>query len=613
MLTKKLGLGAGSRILYCLFVLLGLAWLCGGGPVWADEGEVQPEESGLPHAEHILILDVSGSMGSARPEWGQYGSFKEGFTSDYCRFWQELLAPEDGFLYGEDAAVLFPCSYYGKREEQRRDLYAQLSEGLTLRQVAESLQRRDAQGNALCPGPDSDGAMGPEGMLTGLREAMDEAKTRGKAPLHFYWFLTDNGFDDSSEKLPEAFYNFLSYNGEPSFAQVWFAPLRRLPGGRGDLVLYLAVQEDKPGTWRPEWSEALIDNVLNPRLNAMWPGEEFKRRFVDLRGTIFADDGVALVASAKDFQRCLVPIPAEPFEGKDRWCSVSRVPIATGEQALKLVLMDNHAAAKSGYENAVSVRCKVRPPKGWNICNINAPHGQSYTCVSSVSPDEEQILKDGLRIEFGQAPTVTKGSWRGTKPIVWTVVANDKARDVVEKHSEGVDIELLLCLPTTIDFSRLSDEQQSGLDQELFSQIANLDRLERFILRVAPDEMVVEREWIGDKPVFMRLSVAEQNLWQQWKNGGLPAVARGLGEKLAQGAAPGSAAAKLSESLQGAKGGGILAWLLLGLLLLLAALIALAVYLHRRSKGTAQAPKKKKQNDSDEEDLDYLSGGDDDA
>lgn len=605
------------RVLTVLtLALAGVFVPCLGGVAWGDEDESAEFSEALPSVEHVLILDVSGSMSSERPQWGQYGTFATGFTPGYCKFWQELLAPEAGLLNGDDPAMIYPCSFYGKREKQRQDLYAQASENLVLQNVAEKLQQRDAKGNALCPGPDSDGAMGNEGMLTGLRQAMEAAKSRSAAPFRFYWFLTDNGFDDSSEKLPEGFYEFLSSEGESSFAQVWFAPLRRLPEGQGDLVLYLAIQEDEPGSWRPEWSETLMDNVLNPRLNAMWPDEQFKRRFVDLRGTCanVGEDGIDLIAEVKGFQRCTVPLPEDAFNGKERWCSVSKAGSAeAGSQAFSLALLDNHAAAKSGYENAVSLRCKVRPPRGWNICNVNIKGGQIYRVVSSLSPEEEQTLQKGLRLEFGQAPTIAKGSWRGTKPIVWNIIADDAAKRVIAAHPGGVELELILRLPTTIDFTKLDEEQQSGLDKELFSEIANLDRLERFILQVEPDEMVVERAWVSDKPIHLCLSASEQNIWQLCMKGDLSGVARAIGGKLASSAVPDSLQAKVGDLLQGANGGGYLVLFLLGSLLLLVGLIFLVKFLVKRvKKMSLDAAQNKNNKKNNEEDLDDLYGGSDD-
>ena len=205
-------------------------------------------QSGPPQVEHVVILDTSGSMSSCRPQWGQYGTYDGGFTANLKDFLEVLLAPDERYLRGSDPAALYPCSFYGRREEKRRDAYRLASRGLTLKGVPEKLAARDEKGKAVCPGPDSDGAMGNDGMLQGLQQAMREAKERHAAPEYIYWLLTDNGFDDSAEKLPEEFYRFLARDGEKSLAQVWFAPLRQLPEGNGHLVLYVVIQEDAPGT-----------------------------------------------------------------------------------------------------------------------------------------------------------------------------------------------------------------------------------------------------------------------------------------------------------------------------------------------------------------------------
>ena len=524
-------------------------------------------QGGPPQAEHVIILDTSGSMSSSRPQWGQYGTYDGGFTANIKDFLEVLLAPDGRYLRGDDPTVLYPCSFYGRREEKRREAYRLLSRGLTLQNFAEKLAARDDKGKAVCPGPDSDGAMGNDGMLQGLQQAMREAKERHAAPVHIYWFLTDNGFDDSAEKLPEEFYRFLARDGEKSLAQVWFAPLRQLPEGNGHLVLYVIIQEDVPGTWQSSWSEELAEKVLQPRLEAMWPNDEFRRRLVDLRATRSGDDsGVNLMAEPKDFQRCLTPIPVDAFNGTASWCSMRRVPsVKAGQDAYAVDILDNRQAQKSGYEYAASVRCNVRPPRGWNICNVNVPGGrQPYFIASALSDEEKRIIESGLFIEFGQAATVAKGSKRGTKPIVWTFASSPEVRRLLTNYPQGVELELQIKMPTTIDFSKLSEQQQSGLDKELFAYIAHLDMLERFIMGAAAGEQKIQREWICENPVRLTLTAGAGDWLDQLLN------------QIMSQAAPGSALAKAAAL---ASSESIRPWLLWILIAIFAALLLIIILL----------------------------------
>ena len=564
-----------------LTILSGLLWLL---LTWPALGQAE-----VPSIEHVLILDTSGSMSCGRPQWGQYGTYEGGFAANIVGFWETLLAPDGQYLRGDDAAELYPCSFYGKREEKRRACYREASQGLTLQNLPAKLQERDASGKAAAPGPDSDGAMGNEGMLEGLKLAMREAQQRQAAPVHIYWFLTDNGFDDSAEKLPEEFYRFLSRDGEPSFVQAWFAPLRKLPGGNGNLVLYVLIQADSPEAWQASWSEELAEKVLQPRLEAMWPGEEFRRRLVDLRGTYSSDDGIALYAEPKDFQRCLTPVPADAFGGSDTWCAMRRRPSVTaGTDAYETELLDNRAAEKSGYEYASSVRCNVRPPRGWNICNVNVPGGrQAYSVVSPLSEEERTAIESGLFIEFGQAATVAKGNKRGTKPIVWTLAASPEAQRVVVGHSEGVELDLQIKMPTTIDFSKLAEQQQSGMDKELFAYIAHLDLLERFIMGAVHGETSVQREWICEKPVRLVLTTGAGNWLDQ--------MLRDIQEQVGSGSALGKAAAWAS----GEKVRPWLLWILLAPLLLLLLILILLLWLIRNVRQLKKQNQRSKAGDGE--------------
>lgn len=527
-------------------------------------------QSGIPPIEHVVLLDTSGSMSSYRPQWGQYGTYENGFAPTVTRFLGFLLAPDGQYLRGEDAAVLYPCSFYGKRDEKRREAYRAASQNLTLQDMSARLGARADDGKARCPGPDSDGAMGNDGMLQGLRQAMQEAHERQSASLHVYWFLTDNGFDDSAEKLPEEFYKFLARDGEKSLAQVWFAPLRQLPDGNGNLVLYVIIQEDTPGLWQASWSDEMAEKVLQPRLEELWPNDSFRRRLIDLRATQAGEgDDIVLLAEPKDFQRCLTPIPADAFSGADPWCSMRRVPsVKAGQDAYAVDLLDNRQSQKSGYEYASSVRCNVRPSRGWNICNVNVPGGrQPYSVVSPLSDEEKRLVESGLFIEFGQAATVAKGSKRGAKPIVWTFASTPEVRRLLTNYPQGVELELQIKMPTTIDFSKLAEQQQSGLDKELFAYIAHLDLLERFIMGAAVGEQKVQREWVCENPVRLTLTAGAGDWLDQMLN------------QIMSQAAPGSALAKAAALASSEAIRPWLLWILIAILVALLLIIALLIWL----------------------------------
>ena len=274
------------KILLCLFLLLGVTiWeFVTVEPVQADPGGV------IPPATHVILLDVSGSMSSNNPKYGQYGTYANGFADSVVQLFAGLLAPDGKTLRAEDNVVIMPFTSDGADGGRVRKVV----KGLTLADFVKALNDPNQ-----VPGP-GDGGWG-KGMVPHLKRAMDlPGAADGVKGIRFYWILTDNGLGNAPGQDPFPYYRQL--RDDERFSHVWFMPLNCLPKGNGNLVLYLILQHtDEDSVWTND-----LFKLLQERLNGkIWPN--FKREIVSFRPLIKkvkidGKESRALILKTSDFE-----------------------------------------------------------------------------------------------------------------------------------------------------------------------------------------------------------------------------------------------------------------------------------------------------------------------
>ncbi len=220
------------RFLWILLVGVGLF----GGQAWAQSPPPAPPAS----VEHVLMMDVSGSMGK-----GGYGD-RTRFAEETRGLLERLLAPDGTLLRGQDPLVLFPfADPQTELAEDRKPV-----EGLDLGGLRPALE----------------GLSGPGGGATDLRAALERALARPRrTPATVFWILTDNENNFQGQRSDEPFYLLL--RDAPELRNVYFVPLaapRSASGSAGAgekagaLVLYLAVASNRADA---RWLDPFVKQV----------------------------------------------------------------------------------------------------------------------------------------------------------------------------------------------------------------------------------------------------------------------------------------------------------------------------------------------------------------
>ena len=348
------------KILLCLFLLLGVTiWeFVTVEPVQADPGGV------IPPATHVILLDVSGSMSSNNPKYGQYGTYANGFADSVVQLFAGLLAPDGKTLRAEDNVVIMPFTSDGADGGRVRKVV----KGLTLADFVKALNDPNQ-----VPGP-GDGGWG-KGMVPHLKRAMDlPGAADGVKGIRFYWILTDNGLGNAPGQDPFPYYRQL--RDDERFSHVWFMLLNCLPKGNGNLVLYLILQHtDEDSVWTND-----LFKLLQERLNGkIWPN--FKREIVSFRPLIKkvkidGKESRALILKTSDFETS-----ENAGSENDEWDRAVtgldgsyEVPMTCDEQG--------------NYQG--ELRFKAALPDGWKLKRLT---GAKYK-VTDKSPDDVDIRID---------------------------------------------------------------------------------------------------------------------------------------------------------------------------------------------------------------------------
>ena len=299
-------------------LLLGLLLSACSSGAWAG-----PEAPPVP-AEHVLMLDVSGSMGQ-----GGYGDSTR-FSEEIRGLLGSLLAPDGRLFRPQDPLILQPFS----------DPQTEQVEGRT------PLEGQDLQGL----GQALDSLPGPGGGATDLKVALERAMHRPRtSPVRLYWILTDNENNFQGQRSDEPFYLLL--RDAPELRNVYFIPLAAprsadgSPGTAGEragaLVLYLAVaSEDADVRWlEPVLRE--VESRLARSLGFTVQAVLFRPLYVrpdqpvlDVGQKVFSDPGKGLPpdrwpVAARDASRYLVSLRLQPggevCQGRLRFTFLSRL------------------------------------------------------------------------------------------------------------------------------------------------------------------------------------------------------------------------------------------------------------------------------------------------
>lgn len=248
-----------------LLVLLLLALTaCGSGPTpepspTASVAAVASDDPAVvlvpPPAEHLVLLDVSGSM-----KKGGYGD-KNGFSPELVGRLAKLLAPDGAAFREADPLTLMP---FADPTTRVQDPVA-----TTLGQASQAL----------------DALEGPGGGATNLKLALETALQRPSTGLRFLWILTDNENNFQGQRSDLPYYELL--RDDPRIGRVWFFPLAAPqsasggPEGAGALVLYLVTS---PLDGDTRWVEPFVRTV-ETRLTDAWgfamQGVLFRPLYVD--------------------------------------------------------------------------------------------------------------------------------------------------------------------------------------------------------------------------------------------------------------------------------------------------------------------------------------------
>lgn len=270
-------------------------------PAPAATTEVAP-----PAAEHLLLLDVSGSMTK-----GGYGD-AQGFSPELVSRLAKLLAPDGAGFREADPLTLMP---FADPTTRVQDPVA-----TTLGQAAQAL-------NAL---------EGPGGGATNLKLALEAALQRPSTGLRFLWILTDNENNFQGQRSDLPYYELL--RDHPRIGRVWFFPLAAPrsatggPEGAGALVLYLVTSPLEGDT---RWVEPFVRTV-ETRLTEAWgfamQGVLFRPLYVDegapalqVSQDVTVDDARGKAGPAvRSGERIQVPLNARG-EGRLHFQFVSRL------------------------------------------------------------------------------------------------------------------------------------------------------------------------------------------------------------------------------------------------------------------------------------------------
>lgn len=212
-----------------------------------------------PPMQHVLLLDVSGSMNS-KTSGGGYGGIGNGyrsgqpipaFSNNIVELFKGLLKSDDKYFRSGDKVVLMPVADQKSLTEEKR---SDVSQNVNIGNFADMLGD-----NKVFPGPGT-GAWG-EGIGAPLNRAQTKyGGSDGNKEVTVYWILTDNGADNASADTPRDFYRLLQHS--QAFSHVWCAPLLTLEGGKSPLVLYVVVETASLiNGWTDGFYEALDERL----------------------------------------------------------------------------------------------------------------------------------------------------------------------------------------------------------------------------------------------------------------------------------------------------------------------------------------------------------------
>ena len=421
------------KILLCLFLLLGVTiWeFVTVEPVQADPGGV------IPPATHVILLDVSGSMSSNNPKYGQYGTYANGFADSVVQLFAGLLAPDGKTLRAEDNVVIMPFTSDGAAGGRVRKVV----KGLTLADFVKALNDPNQ-----VPGP-GDGGWG-KGMVPHLKRAMDlPGAADGVKGIRFYWILTDNGLGNAPGQDPFPYYRQL--RDDERFSHVWFMPLNCLPKGNGNLVLYLILQHtDEDSVWTND-----LFKLLQERLNGkIWPN--FKREIVSFRPLIKkvkidGKESRALILKTSDFETS-----ENAGSENDEWDRAVtgldgsyEVPMTCDEQG--------------NYQG--ELRFKAALPDGWKLKRLT---GAKYK-VTDKSPDDVDIRID---------PSGASADQSNQFPITLSFLINKDDAEQLIKDGASANLTLSCRGLTKVSFRDSSvDGSALAINPELLRGVENLD------------------------------------------------------------------------------------------------------------------------------------------
>lgn len=428
------------KFFLCLLLLLELV-------IWETitVRPAQADPSGaIPPATHVLLLDVSGSMSSNNPKYGQYGTYVDGFSDSVVQLLAGLLAPDGRTLRAEDNVIIMPFTSEGADGGRERKIV----KDLTLASFVTALDDPHQ-----VPGP-GDGGWG-KGMVPHLKRAMElPGAADGVNGIRFYWILTDNGLGNAPGQDPFPYYRQL--RDDKRFSHVWFIPLNRLPQGSGNLVLYLILQQtDEDSTWTDD-----LFKLLQKRLDGgIWP--DFKREIVSFRPLvkkikINGKDSRALILKTSDFETNEnIGSDGEEWDHATITMDGSyEVPMIRDEQG--------------NYQG--SIRFKAALPDGWKLRYLT---GANYK-VTNKLPDDIDI----------QVDTSSESADKFNQfPITFSFLINKDDAQKLIKDRSSASLVISGCGSTKVSFRDSSvDGSALAIKPELLREVENLDVVLNYLI-----------------------------------------------------------------------------------------------------------------------------------